>query len=117
MTENITENQKKIMEILRKAPDMTYQHIALELGISKTAVGKNISRLRQRGYIRGIRRRYHISPESSWEKPLFDKRGKSQMVRVKISLLKKLKARRKSVNQYLAEKLAEDEKGSKDVVL
>ena len=52
--EKLGENRQKILQLIKNNPDITIQELSRELGISTTAIEKNIKLLKQKGYIKRI---------------------------------------------------------------
>lgn len=51
VTDALTENEQKVLEILRKNPSATYIEMANQMNISRKAVSQKIKQLKDKGHI------------------------------------------------------------------
>jgi ATP-dependent DNA helicase RecG len=52
LQDKLGENRQKILQLIKHNPDITIKELSLEVGISTTAIEKNIKLLKQKGYIK-----------------------------------------------------------------
>lgn len=54
LVERLVENQKKILDLMKKDPYISKKELSLKVGISSTAIDKNIISLKRKGLLRRI---------------------------------------------------------------
>jgi len=52
LVEGLAENQKKILRLIARNPHLSKKAMAESLGISTTAIDKNLAKLKQKGVLR-----------------------------------------------------------------
>ena len=64
--EKLTENQKKIIEEMRKNPRITLWELSIIINMNESNIQKNVRKLREKGIIRRIGPHYR-SVDRRWE--------------------------------------------------
>lgn len=54
LVDGLVENQKKMLDMMKKDPQISKKELSLKLGISSTAVDKNIITLKKKGLLRCV---------------------------------------------------------------
>ncbi len=54
LVEGLVENQKKMLEIIKHNPSISKDSLATQIGISTTAIDKNITRLKKKGLLKRV---------------------------------------------------------------
>ena len=54
LVEGLVENQKRILNLMKRSPNISKKKLAEKIGISSTAIDKNINQLKKKGLLRRI---------------------------------------------------------------
>ena len=54
LVEGLAENQRKMIDLIKKTPRVSKKELSVKIGISTTAVDKNIAQLKKRGFLRRV---------------------------------------------------------------
>ena len=54
LVDGLVENQKKMLDLMKKNPYISKKELSLKLGVSSTAIDKNIISLKKKGLLRRI---------------------------------------------------------------